>query len=73
MMANCLLRGSASFGWYLRVLELDVVRGARVIDWLVLIIIMYLQTLVEECITPQGLRAGGQVMLLPHELLTFYV
>jgi hypothetical protein len=32
MTANCLLAGSPTFGWYLGVIVLDVVRGKRVLD-----------------------------------------
>jgi hypothetical protein len=46
MTGNCLLLGSAVVGWYLGAVVLDVVRGARVLDYL-LHTIMYVRTFVE--------------------------
>jgi hypothetical protein len=49
MTAYCLLLGSPIIGWYSGIVVLDVVRGERVRDKLMLNIIMYVQTFVEEC------------------------
>jgi hypothetical protein len=48
MAAYCLLLGSPAIGWYSGIVVLDVVRGERVLDKLMLNI-MHVRTLVEEC------------------------
>jgi hypothetical protein len=49
MAAYCLLLGSLTIGWYSGIVVLDVVRGERVFDQLMLNI-MHVRTFVEECI-----------------------
>jgi zinc transporter ZupT len=48
MTANCLLSGSPTLGWHLGVVVLDVVRGERVLDYL-MFNILHVMTFVEEC------------------------
>jgi hypothetical protein len=46
MTAYCLLLGSPTIGWYSGTVVLDVVRGERVLDWL-MFNIMHVRTFVE--------------------------
>jgi hypothetical protein len=48
MAAYCLLLDSPTIGWYSGIVVLDVVRGERVLDYLMLNI-MHVWTFVEEC------------------------
>jgi hypothetical protein len=48
MAAYCLLLGSPTIGWYYGIVVLDVVRGERVLDELMLNI-MHVRTFVDEC------------------------
>jgi hypothetical protein len=48
MAAYCLLLGSPTIGWYSGIVVLDVVRGKRVLD-LLMLSIMHVRTFVEEC------------------------
>jgi hypothetical protein len=50
MTASCLLLGSTTLGWYMGIVLLDVVRGARVLDKL-MSNILHVRTFVQECTT----------------------
>jgi hypothetical protein len=50
MTANCLLPGSTTLRRYLVVFVLDVVRGARALEWLMLNK-MHVKTFVDECVS----------------------
>jgi hypothetical protein len=53
MTAYCFLIGSPTIGWYSGIVVLDVVRGERVHDQLMLNV-LHVQTFMEECISPMA-------------------
>jgi uncharacterized membrane protein YwzB len=73
MTGSCLLPGFAVVGWYLGAVVLDVVRGSRVLDYLMLTTIVHVRDFVEECIVLAHAISTFIIRLLAAHLFLFNI